>query len=484
MRAAALINRPVALNGQQRRTKSKTSRDFMILMLLTLVHLPLGVALYSTGSAGILHPLLAFGLGMYAALRKKVNLGHVTFIVAYIIGAEVLWRMAGVPAPWEFGKYAAAAIMLTAIFRCRRFDVPKLPFLYFALLIPGCIMVIVQMDMSRAFNELSFNISGPFVLLVSCWFFYKCRLSPSRFRRLLFAFILPLLSVALSALFYTVTAENLTFDGESNFTTSGGFGPNQVSAMLGLGVFVSVAGLLLFKKWSAYSLYFGVAALVFSGLCVMTFSRGGMYNAIGGIIIMLLFGLRDFSAGLRRIAPALVLGVMFMLFIYPMLDDFTGGALQERFEDTGTTQRAEIATADFDIFMENPVFGIGVGASYLERQRFLHKAMSHTEFSRLVSEHGSFGLAAILAMIAMLLGNLTRPNSTPGRSFIAGMMAWSCFFMMNSGMRLAAPSFIWGLGFVTIVSLRPNAAAARRKLTGLIKKRSELNKNLKPAKSF
>jgi hypothetical protein len=468
--------------ANRRVAKSKVSKDFLTLMLLTLIHLPLGIALYSTGSAGVLHPLLVFAIGLYAALKKKVNLGHVTFVVAYIVGAEVLWRMAGVPAPWEFGKYASATILLVAIFRCRRFDVPKLPALYFVLLIPACIMVIAAQDMSRASAELSFNISGPFVLFVSCWFFYKCRLSPSRFRRLLFAFILPLLSVALAALFHTVTAENLTFDGESNFTTSGGFGPNQVSAMLGLGVFVSVAGVLSFKK-SVYSLYFVVTALLFSALCVMTFSRGGMYNAIGGIIIMLLFGLRDFSAGLKRVVPALVLGAMFMLLIYPMLDDFTGGALQDRFEDTGTTQRAEIATADVDIFMENPVFGIGVGASYIERQRFLHKAMSHTEFSRLVSEHGSFGLMAILAMVVMLVGNLTRPNSTPGRAFIAGMMAWACFFMMNSGMRLAAPSFIWGLGFVTIVTQRPSASTLRRRLAqrGMIDKPVKLKKAFKPA---
>lgn len=455
-------------------------------MGLTLIHLPLGVALYSTGTVGVLHPLLVFGIGLFFALRKKVNIGYVIYVVAYINGAEVLWRMAGVPAPWEFGKYASTVILLAAMYRTRHSEIPKVALLYLALLIPSCIIVLAQLDMSHVSSVLSFNMSGPLLLMISCWFFYKCRISPSQFRRLLFAFILPLLSVALAALFYTVTAEDLTFDGESNFTTSGGFGPNQVSAMLGLGVFVSVAGFLLFKKWSVYSLYFGVTALVFSALCVMTFSRGGMYNAVGGIVIMLIFGLRDFSAGLRRIAPAVIMGALFMFLIYPMLDDFTGGALQERFEDTGTTQRAEIATADIDIFMENPAFGIGVGNSYNERARFIHKAMSHTEFSRMVSEHGGFGLGAILAMLVMLIMNLTRPNSTPGKAFVAGMMTWACLFMMNSGMRLAAPSFIWGLGFVTIVSLRPNLASTFRsvKTRRFLQEPSQVADGLKPAKSF
>jgi hypothetical protein len=32
--------------------------------------------------------------------------------------------------------------------------------------------------------------------------------------------------------------------------------------------------------------------------------------------------------------------------------------------------------------------------------------------------------------------------------------------MTNAGMRLAAPAFIWGLSFITIVSLRPHLARA------------------------
>lgn len=460
MRAEILVNRPSVRSQGHHGVKSKASRDFLIVMLLALIHLPLGVALYNTGSAGIAHPIFVFCFGLYLALKKKVNTGHVACVVAYIIGAEVLWRMASVPAPWEFGKYASAGIMLAAIFRSHRLEVPKLPLLYLGLLVPSCLIVIAETDLSRVSAALSFNMSGPVLLLVSAWFFYKTRISPSEFRRLLIAFTLPLLSVAMSALFYTVTAEDLSFTGESNFATSGGFGPNQVSSMLGLGVYVSAAGLLIFKKRSKFSVYFAFAALFFATLSVMTFSRGGMYNAVGGIFVLLIFGLRDVSSGLRRLAPAVILAALFVFFIYPMLNDFTGGALQERFEDTGTSQRSDIAWTDVEMFMDNPAFGVGVGASYAIREKYYHKAMAHTEFARMISEHGSFGLAAILVMLAFLIANLKRPNSTPGRAFIAGALTWACLFMMNAGMRLAAPAFIWGLSFITIVSLRPHLGRA------------------------
>ncbi len=467
MRAEALINRPIARSTKLSGVKSKVSRDFLIVMLLTLVHIPLGVGLYSGGSAAILHPALVFSLGLFLALRKKVNTGHVTLVVAYIVGAEVLWRMAGVPTPWEFGKYASAAILFVALVRTKRFNFPKLPLLYFVCLLPACVLTILQLDLSRVTPTLSFNISGPLLLMVSCWFFYNVRISPAQFQRLLFAIILPLISVAISALFYTVTAEELNFNGESNFTTSGGFGPNQVSGMLGLGAFLSVAGLMLLKRRPGVKIYFTISALLFSALSVMTFSRGGMYNAVGAITILLLFGLQDVAAGLKKIFPAIVLAGFFLFFIYPMLNDFTGGALQERFEDTGTTQRSEIASSDIDIFLENPVFGVGVGSAYTYREKFfLNKAASHTEFSRMLSEHGGFGLAALACMLAMMVANITRANSKPGKAFVAGIMVWTAMFMMNTGMRLAAPGFIWGLSFITIVTLRqPSPTKSRRTIT-------------------
>lgn len=447
------------------------SRDFRIVLALTLVHLPLGVALYNVGPAKIIHPLLVFAFGLYLALKKEVGMESIALVVAYIIGAEVLWRMASVPVLWEFGKVSSIILMGAALVRRHRYDIPKPPLIYLLLLVPACLIAFTEVDLSVAIDRMSLNMTGPVLLMVSCWFFYNAKISPLQFRRLLIAFILPLLSVGMSALFYTVTAEDLTFTGESNFTTSGGFGPNQVSAMLGLGVFVSGAGILLFKKRSVFSIFFAVSALIFTTLCVMTFSRGGMYNAVGGILVLLIFGLQDVVSGLRRLIPALVLGGLFLFFIYPLLDDFTGGQLQERFEDTGTTQRAEIAESDLAIFFENPVFGIGVGSAYNYRVRFLeHKAISHTEFSRMVSEHGAFGLAALMCMVVMLIGNLKRPNSVPGRAFVAGAMAWSAFFMLNTGMRLAAPSFLWGLSFITIVSFRRTATSVSNKLrTGSVR---------------
>jgi O-antigen ligase len=251
-----------------------------------------------------------------------------------------------------------------------------------------------------------------------------------------------------------VTAtEDIQFNGESNFATSGGFGPNQVSAMLGLGLFLCIASFLLFKNALNYAIFYGVLAVLFIAQGMLTFSRGGLYNAVGGILLIILVQMRNFNESIKRFLPVLGIVVVFVIIIFPYLNNFTGGALEDRFEDKEATGRFEIVEADISIFAENPILGVGIGNAYEARDKFLksHKAVSHTEFSRLVAEHGIFGIFAIGALILMILYNFKRQNSDFGRAFVLGFVAWSCLFMLNAGMRLAAPSLILGMIYLTVI---------------------------------
>lgn len=74
--------------------------DFKLPLLLILLHIPLGIILYNAGSLGLLHPLILFVIGMRHAILKDVKLERVAQIGAYLIGVEVLWRMAGTPIFW------------------------------------------------------------------------------------------------------------------------------------------------------------------------------------------------------------------------------------------------------------------------------------------------------------------------------------------------------------------------------------------------
>ncbi len=456
-KAFSSVNRLHSSEGQ-------AAREFKLIVLITLLHLPLGIVLYNVGPFAILHPVIVFVLGLSWAVRKEFRMSRVALAVGYIIGAEVLWRMAQIPIPWEFGKYGSAIIIIVAIVRRNGHSIPPVPLVYFLALLPSCVLTLLAVDLDGARNILSSNLSGPLLLLLSCWFFSNTRLSLPELRRLGVSILIPLISIGCVTLFYTVSAEEIAFTQESNFATSGGFGPNQVSSMLGLGTFIAVLILIIFRNNTSYKIYLALAAVLCTAQSVMTFSRSGIYNAIAAILVVSLWELRKPALAWRRLAPVIVSAAMFLVLIFPILNNLTGGSLEERFQDVGTAKREDIATTDIQIFYENPLLGVGVGLAYDYRERFLgYKAMSHTEFSRLLSEHGAFGLIALLSLIAMSLINLKRQQSNLGRALIIGTAAWCVMFMLNAGMRLAAPSFIWGLTFVTIVSPPPRRIPHRPK---------------------
>jgi hypothetical protein len=427
--------------------------EFKFPLLLVLLHLPLGLVLYNSGSAALIHPLALFVVGMKRALIAEEKLEKVAHIVTYIIGVEILWRMAGIPVFWEFGKYASACIMITAIVTRRQWSIPVFAIFYFAMLLPAMFVTVVENDLNEAKNMISFNLSGPFFLFVSCWFFSHLRLNELQIRKLLIAAIVPLMCVAVTTMLYTVSTADIEFNGESNFATSGGFGPNQVSAMLGLGVFLCFACLLIFKNTLEYKLFFGLTGLLLVAQCVLTFSRGGIYNAIGAILLIIAFQLRDTKTSIKRLIPVVIIAVLFLVVVFPALNNFTGGTLEARFEDKETSGRMEIVEADLKIFMNNPLLGVGLGNATWARQEYLstQKAASHTEFSRLTAEHGIFGVLAILSVVFMAAFNFKKNESIFGKAFIAGLIVWSCLFMLNAGMRLAAPSLILGMIYLVVV---------------------------------
>ena len=159
------------------------------------------------------------------------------------------------------------------------------------------------------------------------------------------------------------------------------------------------------------------------------------------------------------------------LLVFPFLNEFTGGKLLERFEDREATNRYELVESDLQIFSENPIFGVGVGESAVERTKvFGAEVASHTEFARVVSEHGLFGVFALLALGLTLVFNITRQSSGEGKAMVAGMFVWSGIFMLNAGMRLAAPAFILGLSFVTVTHLQKRKKRLPKPKPALMKK--------------
>ena len=130
----------------------------------------------------------------------------------------------------------------------------------------------------------------------------------------------------------------------------------------------------------------------------------------------------------------------------PWLQDFTGGKFLERIRDTDLTGRDALMERDLELWSANAFLGVGPGRSKLTDAETGNFSLAHTEFTRLIAEHGVLGALAFLLLLGMSCRAVTRARGGVPRGLAAGLQAWALLFMIHSAMRLAAPSFLFGLG--------------------------------------
>jgi O-antigen ligase len=414
-------------------------------------HVPLALAMRSQAKISTLHVLLTLGIGLLWAISGR-RPERVAYVGAYIVGAEVLWRMTNADVYWEFGKYASALIFLVYLFRTGRIKPPPAILLYFALLLPSAALTLANLDLSDARNEISFNLSGPFALMVSVWFFSYVQLSRNQLARVFMMLVAPVIGVGSIALYSTATASALVFGHGSNMTTSGGFGPNQVSAILSLGALLAL--LLVLNSSAALgfrSAMFGVV-IALAAQSALTFSRTGL----------VLVGVCGFLASLYlvkkprgRLTVVLVWVLLLSIAVFvllPRLEALTGGAFGERFGAPSVTGRDQLARADLQIWQAHPILGVGPGQARALREALVHRAKAHTEFSRMLAEHGVLGLLSLGLLVGTAVSRFRAARGSETKALVVAVLSWSLLFMLVSAMRLVAPAFFFGLGSATLLT--------------------------------
>lgn len=420
-----------------------------------LAHIPLALLLKRIPGLGFAHAALVFtvGLGWAVTLGRSPK---VAYAAAYIAGAEVLWRMSGTTGalPYEFGKYAVAAILATAILRSGHLHFPVAPLAYFVLLIPSALLTLFEADWKKARDLISFNLSGPFALMISVLFFSGLRLTGQQLFKTLMVSIGPIAGIAAICYASTFGASSITFGRTSNIAASGGFGPNQVAAILGFGILAAFLCLTAEKTRRELKVLFLIAMVVFGMQSSLTFSRTGLYLGAIGVVCASFYLIRNPRLLMQLLLMGALLVCVISYVVLPRLESLTQGGLSNRFKEVHTSGRGDIMVADLKIWAENPVLGIGVGQARKERGKFYDEHSAHTEFTRLVAEHGLFGGLAFLAFLTIPIAALIRPNTLWGKAVAASLVGFSILFMMASGMRLVLPAFTLGLATIALRSFR------------------------------
>jgi O-antigen ligase/polysaccharide polymerase Wzy-like membrane protein len=327
------------------------------------------------------------------------------------------------------------------------------------LLLPSIALAPYDLLSEEARGQISFNLSGPAALAMSVCFLSQIHLSRRQWLNTVIALAGPLVAIATVTAYNTIVAQSLTFTLNSNNVASGGFGPNQVSTALGLGAVLAFfagieAGRSIVFRWTMLGI-----GLVFATQSAMTFSRGGLYSAGAAVIAGAWYLLREPRARIALLSAAAALSVTTAFVILPPLERLTGGKVVSRFESVNTTGRAELVSEDLRAFLAHPVGGLGPGGGRLSGAR---RGGAHTEFTRLLAEHGLLGVGSLLLLLVMALQELKVDRTAQEKALVAALFAWSFITMSHMAMRIVAPSLVFGLAFAIPASGHPRPAASAR----------------------
>lgn len=431
-------------------------RDYILLIAF---HFLLGAACYYIEPLSKLLGFLVVLVGLVYVVKKGNSNNEVLIVSGYIVGLEILLRITGGIILYEYGKYVVMILMLVGMYYSG-FSKNALPFwIYLALLIPGILVASETLNHNSEIRKaIAFNISGPVCLGISAIYCYFRRITFEQMNNVLLFMALPIISTLAYLILYTPDLKEILVGTGSNYQTSGGFGPNQVSTILGLGMFIFFSRMfLLSRNKILFAVNLGIFFLLFYR-ALLTFSRGGFITGIFMIIILVIYVFMHVKkSGKLRLFNYILFSVFISFLIWGYTSTKTEGLIDKRYANQDAagrtkedqfTGREEIFSMEMDAFLDNPVFGIGVAkGTELREEKLGQVIVSHNEISRTMSEHGACGIMALLIVLftplILYLGN--KENI-----YVFCFVLFWLLTINHAAMRLAAPAFVYSLSLLKV----------------------------------
>lgn len=419
----------------------------------------------------VLYFFAAFGYLVWKVIKEQDKFLNVLLAAGYFTGAEVFLRMTKAAPLWETGKYMVIGFSVLG-FLYIGFKKNAVPYvLYLLLLIPGILVAYDDLSFDLNFRKsVLFNISGPFALSIAAVFCFGRTLSFSKLLKVLDYILYPLIAMTVYVILYTPSRMDIFTNTASNAAASGGYGANQVSTALGLGFFILLTRFFIPYK----NILVHGTMMVFMALmgyrALLTFSRGGVITAIACAVVFI--GIYFFVVNIKRkafVTARVVLIVFGAVALWGASEARTGGMITNRYtnkdslgreKDDFTTGRKDLMEAEIDAFKTNPVFGLGVGRvkGYFEEELGV-TLPTHNEVSRTLSEHGLFGILALLTLIFAPI--ITKLQGRQNIYFYPFILFW-LLTIMHSSMRIAAPAFLYALSLLNINYVSEKKISVRR----------------------
>ena len=418
--------------------------------------------IHFVGSFVFVYYAIFLAVGTYWVVKNNDRDFQVLTLMLYVVGLEVLFRMRSDGTLYDIGKYSIIFFCILS-FGFNKINLKAWPYFVILLLfIPGIVLTVntffFEIDIRK---KIMFNLLGPISLVFASLYAYNKPISLHRLNECLFAATGPLISILSLIIIFTPTNKAEVFENTtSNFVTSGGFGPNQISVILGLGVFVFFIQFFFNtkEKFFSYLSLFLVFVFVYRGL--ITFSRGGMFTALAMVLVFcyMVFKLLNKQVRLKFIGVFSLLVVLAIsAWLYSSYQ--TGGLIDKRYnnqdaagriKESRMSGRENIMETDLNYFYENPVFGVGPGIGGMMRgSDGMLGVQAHSEPTRLLAEHGTLGLIILLMLVFVPILKYFRFRQYHHIYFFPFLIFWG-LTINHAATRIAAPGILYGLTLLNV----------------------------------
>lgn len=424
-----------------------------------IIHLLIGLAIFLVPPISKVYAITIILVGFrYVILRKNAN-NEALYVAAYIVGAEVFLRMTQGNIFEQYAKYGVMGVLIVGML-FKGFSKNAIMYWFFGLLLlPGIIYGFFTLNFETDIRKaITFNIIGPITLTVSAIYCYQRIVTFQQIKNIIDMLAYPLMATLVYMYLYTPDIKAVVTNTQSNFETSGGFGPNQVSTILGLGIFLFFIKVILNSKTNGIrniNIFFFLF-ITFRG--IVTFSRGGVITGfVMIIIVVILLLVFTSSQGKSKVVSLVVFGLIALSGVWAYSSIQTSGLIDKRYankdakgrvKESKLTGREKLIESELNMFLDNPILGIGVGKNKEYREETTGiEAASHNEITRMLAEHGMFGL---FGLIILLVTPMVLYLNNKQNIFVFSFVVFWILTINHAAMRLAAPAFIYALSLLKV----------------------------------
>lgn len=428
-------------------------------LYLILFHVLIGALGYAFPFTSKIYGYSIFIFGFFYIIKKQNKNNEALMVAAYVVGSEVFLRMTDGNPLYEISKYGVMVFLLIGMYYSgiSKGAVPY--WLFLLLLVPSIVISTVALDFDTNIRKaIAFNISGPVCLGVASLYTFRRVVSMQQINQIMLSLGLPVITCMVYLTLYTPNIQEVITGTESNFQTSGGYGPNQVATILGLGMFVFFSRIILASKTTFQVLVNLILALNITYRGMLTFSRGGMITGFLMILFLLLFlYLKSNSGGRIKLNYIVVFVGLTLIATWGYTSFKTGGLIDKRYanqdaqgrvKESKFTGREEVAQNEINTFLNNPIFGVGVGKGVEVRKAETNiEIQSHDEITRMLAEHGLFG---VVGLLILFFTPLILYLENQFNMFLLCFLLFWLLTINHAAMRTAAPAFVYSLSLLNV----------------------------------